>query len=143
MLVGAAIQWRCLADHEIAENAVRAVVSAQGRPAAQEGNILSRADFKFFQCLRLDHDDTSAGLVPVSQATRGLYAVGEVAGGVHGDNRWGGHLLLDCVGFGRVAGVACAKYMLDDKLKATSLHKLSGGGSPRQCGGFRFGWRVI
>ena len=55
-------------------------------------------------------------------------AAGEVAGGVHGNNRLGGKLLLDCVEFDRVAGVACAKYMLGDKLKATSLLELSGGG---------------
>lgn len=34
----------------------------------------------------------------------GLYAAGEVAGGVHGRNRLGGNSLLDCVVFGRVAG---------------------------------------
>merc|ERR1739848_489037 len=34
----------------------------------------------------------------------GLYAAGEVAGGVHGNNRLGGNSLLDCVVFGRVAG---------------------------------------
>lgn len=36
----------------------------------------------------------------------GLYAAGEVAGGVHGANRLGGCSLLDCVVFGRAAGVA-------------------------------------
>lgn len=41
----------------------------------------------------------------------GLYAGGEVAGGVHGNNRLGGSSLLDCVVFGRVAGRACAKFM--------------------------------
>merc|ERR1712216_330061 len=33
----------------------------------------------------------------------GLYAAGEIAGGVHGNNRLGGNSLLDCVVFGRVA----------------------------------------
>merc|ERR1712157_19390 len=58
----------------------------------------------------------------------GLYAAGEVAGGVHGNNRLGGNSLLDCVVFGRVAGKACAKYMLGDDMKDTSLAELSGGG---------------
>merc|ERR1711935_452048 len=58
----------------------------------------------------------------------GLYAAGEVAGGVHGNNRLGGNSLLDCVVFGRVAGKACAKYMLGDDMKETSLAELSGGG---------------
>ncbi len=35
---------------------------------------------------------------------RGLYASGEVMGGVHGKNRLGGNSLLDCVVYGRVAG---------------------------------------
>merc|ERR1719335_1494604 len=34
----------------------------------------------------------------------GLYAAGEAAGGVHGNNRLGGNSLLDCVVYGRVAG---------------------------------------
>merc|ERR1719429_946735 len=61
-------------------------------------------------------------------AIPGLYAAGEVAGGVHGNNRLGGNSLLDCVVFGRVAGKACAKYMLGDNMKDTSLAELSGGG---------------
>jgi len=37
----------------------------------------------------------------------GLYATGEVMGGVHGRNRLGGNSLLDCVVFGRVSGAHC------------------------------------
>ena len=47
---------------------------------------------------------------------------------MHGNNRLGGNSLLDCVAFGRVVGVACAQYMLDDRAKATSLAALAGGG---------------
>lgn len=47
----------------------------------------------------------------------GLYAAGEVAGGVHGNNRLGGNSLLDCVVFGRVAGVAACKYMFGNDNK--------------------------
>lgn len=42
----------------------------------------------------------------------GLYASGEVAGGVHGANRLGGSSLLGCVVFGRVAGDEAASYLL-------------------------------
>lgn len=42
---------------------------------------------------------------------KGLWAAGEVAGGVHGTNRLGGNALLECVVFGRVAGKACSQYM--------------------------------
>merc|ERR1712188_228682 len=40
----------------------------------------------------------------------GLYAAGEIAGGIHGNNRLGGNSLLDCVVYGRVAGKAACKY---------------------------------
>merc|ERR1712048_212411 len=58
----------------------------------------------------------------------GLYAAGEVAGGVHGNNRLGGNSLLDCVVFGRVAGRHAALAMLGSAAKPTSLSELSGGG---------------
>merc|ERR1712230_312870 len=46
------------------------------------------------------------------QVIPGMYAAGEIAGGVHGNNRLGGNSLLDCVVFGRVAGKAAAKYIM-------------------------------
>merc|ERR1712161_161655 len=67
--------------------------------------------------------DTKSG-----KAIPGLYAAGEVAGGIHGNNRLGGNSLLDCVVFGRVAGKHCTKYMLGAGMKDTSLNQLSGGG---------------
>merc|ERR1711992_159922 len=76
----------------------------------------------------LEIDVNSAVVNANGQAIPGLYAAGEVAGGVHGNNRLGGNSLLDCVVFGRVAGKACAKYMLGDDMKDTSLFDLSGGG---------------
>jgi succinate dehydrogenase/fumarate reductase flavoprotein subunit len=45
------------------------------------------------------------------KAIPGLYAAGEIAGGVHGNNRLGGSSLLDCVVYGRVAARAAAKYV--------------------------------
>jgi hypothetical protein len=47
----------------------------------------------------------------------GLYAAGEVAGGIHGRNRLGGNSLLDCVVFGRVAGAAVSRALFSDTLK--------------------------
>jgi flavocytochrome c len=45
---------------------------------------------------------------------KGLYATGEVCGGVHRLNRLGGSSLLDCVVFGRVSGDAVTKYLLSN-----------------------------
>ncbi|KAI9808399.1 MAG: hypothetical protein M1826_004175 [Phylliscum demangeonii] len=41
----------------------------------------------------------------------GLYACGELAGGVHGANRLGGSSLLGCVVYGRVAGDSASRYL--------------------------------
>merc|ERR1712203_232572 len=59
--------------------------------------------------LEIDVDSAVCG--PDGQAIPGLYAAGEIAGGVHGNNRLGGNSLLDCVVFGRVAGKAACKWM--------------------------------
>lgn len=41
----------------------------------------------------------------------GLYAAGEVTGGVHGGNRIGGNAVADIITFGRIAGANAASYM--------------------------------
>jgi flavocytochrome c len=50
--------------------------------------------------------DTNQKVIP------GLFACGEIAGGVHGANRLGGSSLLGCVVFGRVAGDTSSAYLL-------------------------------
>lgn len=50
----------------------------------------------------------------------GLYACGELAGGVHGANRLGGSSLLGCVVYGRVAGDSASEHL---------FQKLINGGS--------------
>ncbi len=49
--------------------------------------------------------DSTATLVP------GLFAAGEVAGGMHGSNRLGGNSLSDLLVFGRRAGMGAAAYV--------------------------------
>jgi len=49
--------------------------------------------------------DSGASLVP------GLFAVGEVSGGMHGSNRLGGNSLSDLLVFGRRAGLGAAEYL--------------------------------
>ena len=40
----------------------------------------------------------------------GLYAAGEVTGGIHGSNRLGGNAIADVMLFGRTAGVEAAAF---------------------------------
>ena len=49
--------------------------------------------------------DTGAALVP------GLFAAGEVSGGMHGSNRLGGNSLSDLLVFGRRCGLGAAEYV--------------------------------
>ena len=51
----------------------------------------------------------------------GLFAAGEVTGGVHGKNRLMGNSLLDYNVFGRRAGIYAAKYVRKVKLGKLSL----------------------
>ena len=58
--------------------------------------------------IRIDSDaqviDTDGSVIP------GLFAAGEVTGGVHGNNRLGGNAVADFVIFGRIAGASAAAY---------------------------------
>jgi len=47
---------------------------------------------------------------------KGLFGAGELCGGVHGANRLGGSSLLGCVVFGRVAGDAASRFLLNNLL---------------------------
>jgi succinate dehydrogenase / fumarate reductase, flavoprotein subunit len=55
--------------------------------------------------VEVDPDTAAAARVP------GLFAAGEVAGGMHGSNRLGGNSLSDLLVFGRRAGTAAAEYV--------------------------------
>lgn len=57
--------------------------------------------------IMLKGPDASEKVVP------GLFAAGEIAGGVHGANRLGGSSLLGCVVYGRVAGDSASAYLLE------------------------------
>jgi succinate dehydrogenase / fumarate reductase flavoprotein subunit len=59
--------------------------------------------------------DTEAARVP------GLFAAGEVAGGMHGSNRLGGNSLSDLLVFGRRAGLAAAEHALRRSADTTAL----------------------
>ena len=55
--------------------------------------------------VQVDPDTAAAARVP------GLFACGEVAGGMHGSNRLGGNSLSDLLVFGRRAGMGAAAYL--------------------------------
>merc|ERR1719160_173419 len=76
----------------------------------------------------LEIDVNSSVINSNGKAIPGLYCAGEVAGGVHGNNRLGGNSLLDCVVFGRVSGKAATKYILGSDMKPVDLKTISGGG---------------
>ena len=50
----------------------------------------------------------------------GLFACGELAGGVHGANRLGGSSLLGCVVYGRVAGDSASNFLFQQALTGTA-----------------------
>lgn len=57
-------------------------------------------------------NDASQIIDESGKPIEGLFACGELAGGVHGANRLGGSSLLGCVVFGRVAGDSASSYLL-------------------------------
>ena len=65
--------------------------------------------------------DTGASIVP------GLFAAGEVSGGMHGSNRLGGNSLSDLLVFGRRAGMGAVEYLdaLGDARPAASDAELA------------------
>nr|KAF2675569.1 fumarate reductase [Microthyrium microscopicum] len=76
----------------------------------------------------------------------GLFACGELAGGVHGANRLGGSSLLGCVVYGRVAGESAAKYLFQRTLQqgggaaASRLGQISLHIDPSQPGKISVEW---
>ncbi|RHZ49662.1 hypothetical protein CDV55_100599 [Aspergillus turcosus] len=55
-------------------------------------------------------DEQSRVLGAEGTPIEGLWAAGEVTGGIHGQNRLGGSSLLECVVFGRIAGDEAAAW---------------------------------
>ena len=64
----------------------------------------------------IEIDDKAQVLNSEGKPFEGLYACGELAGGVHGANRLGGSSLLGCVVYGRVAGDSSSQYLFQKVL---------------------------
>lgn len=65
-------------------------------------------------------DDKARVLNNEKKPFDGLFACGELAGGVHGANRLGGSSLLGCVVYGRVAGDSASEYLFQQVLSGAS-----------------------
>ena len=59
----------------------------------------------------------------LSTSVKGLYAAGEVTGGLHGANRLGGNSLAEIIIFGKRAGIASSKYSkrIDHQLRSNKI----------------------
>src|SRR5690606_34905288 len=68
----------------------------------------------------IEIDDKARVLNPEGKPFDGLYACGEVAGGVHGANRLGGSSLLGCVVYGRVAGDSASQFLFQRVLSGAA-----------------------
>merc|ERR1719510_1590009 len=68
-------------------------------------------------------NDDSEAVDKEGKVLNGLYAAGEAAGGIHGNNRLGGNSLLDCVVFGRVSGRSAARYLMAQNIKYVEATK--------------------
>ena len=56
--------------------------------------------------------DTKAQVLDTyGQVINGLFAAGEVTGGVHGANRLGGNAVADIIVFGRIAAASAVDYL--------------------------------
>ncbi|KAK2073940.1 hypothetical protein P8C59_008179 [Phyllachora maydis] len=68
----------------------------------------------------IEINDRAQVLNQSQQPFEGLFACGELAGGVHGANRLGGSSLLGCVVYGRVAGDSASNYLFQQALQGTA-----------------------
>jgi len=55
----------------------------------------------------------------------GLYAAGEVTGGIHGSNRMGGNALLDTIVFGTIAGQNAVTFLANSPFKKINKEKIN------------------
>ena len=74
------------------------------------GGLEINANAQVLQNVNAGKSDADPELKPIP----GVYAAGEVTGGVHGQNRLGGNSLLECVVYGRLAGQLAAHFKNDE-----------------------------
>ena len=101
------------------EGFVRKHFASEWRAFKRYGIDISREPVLVFPGIHFQN-----GGIEINERTEtsvpGLFAAGEVTGGVHGKNRLGGNGLTDCFVFGRRAGIFAANYV-----RKVSIDKLS------------------
>ena len=89
-----------------------------GKPLAQDLKPIENAPFYSIRLLPKVHhcmggvqinEHAQVNSLPEYQLIPGLYAAGEVTGGVHGASRLGSNAIVDCLVFGRIAGKSAAQ----------------------------------
>ncbi len=93
------------------------VLSKRGFPVKKERVKVSPAAHFFMGGIKID-ESCQTGL-------EGLYAAGEVVGGIHGANRLGGNALSEVFIFGRIAGKNAASKALEEELVEIEKEKIS------------------
>ena len=97
------------------------VTSGNADEFGREGLELPLTEGNFYACLVAPAIHHTMGGLKINTATEvlneegnaiaGLFAAGEVTGGVHGANRLGGNAVTDIIVFGRAAGTAANAYV--------------------------------
>ena len=67
------------------------------------------------------HIDAKGRVMSGGTVVKGLYAAGEITGGIHGKNRLGGNALTECAVFGRIVGA---------QIPVLAMERAFGAGSP-------------
>lgn len=89
-----------------------------GKPLAQDLKPIEKPPFYSIRLLPKVHhcmggvqinEHAQVTSFPEYQPILGLYAAGEVTGGVHGASRLGSNAIVDCLVFGRIAGKSAAQ----------------------------------
>uniref|UniRef100_A0A146LJV0 Putative fumarate reductase n=1 Tax=Lygus hesperus TaxID=30085 RepID=A0A146LJV0_LYGHE len=80
-------------------------------------------------CMGGLHVNTECQVLSKQGPIPGLYCSGEIMGGTHGANRLGGSSLLDCVVFGRIAGLSSCRYLMEVFVSRAAGGALLGAGA--------------
>ncbi|MEM4308933.1 MAG: FAD-binding protein [Thermoplasmata archaeon] len=98
------------------EGTVVKSLGAMHRMFARFGIDMSQDPILTFPTLHYQNGGVAIN-VNAETDVKGLFACGEVAGGIHGKNRLMGNSLLDVNVFGKIAGISAAKYVKHKRSK--------------------------